>query len=80
MLDDFTYVLTKRDKKSITDFLFNSHQPYSIIIKTSDEEIMKKCDRVLFMHEGKIIADGSFDKISATEEFKLISDELTELN
>jgi len=41
---------------------------------------MKKCDRVLFMHEGKIIADGSFDKISATEEFKLISDELTELN
>lgn len=80
LLDDFTYVLTKRDKKSITDFLFNSHQPYSIIIKTSDEEIMKKCDRVLFMHEGKIIADGSFDKISATEEFKLISDELTELN
>ena len=80
LLDDFTYVLTRRDKNHITDFLFNSNQPNSIIIKTSDEEIMKKCDRVLFMHEGKIIADGSFDKIAATEEFKLISDELTELN
>jgi ABC-type bacteriocin/lantibiotic exporter with double-glycine peptidase domain len=76
LLDDFTYVLTRRDKNHITDFLFNSNQQNSIIIKTSDEEIMKKCDRVLFMHEGKIIADGSFDKIAATEEFKLISDEL----
>lgn len=80
LLDDFTYVLTRRDKNHITDFLFNSNQQNSIIIKTSDEEIMKKCDRVLFMHEGKIIADGSFDKIAATEEFKLISDELYELN
>lgn len=80
LLDDFTYVLTKRDKNHITDFLFSSNQSNSIIIKTSDEEIMKKCDRVLFMHEGKIIADGSFDKIATTKEFKLISDELSELN
>ncbi|MFN8236853.1 MAG: ABC transporter ATP-binding protein [Chitinophagales bacterium] len=80
LLDDFNYLLTMRDKNLITNFLFNNQQEYSIIIKTSDEDIMKKCDRILFMHEGRIIADGNFDTIAATHEYKLISDELYELN
>jgi ABC-type multidrug transport system ATPase subunit len=41
---------------------------------------MKKCDRVIFMHEGKIIADGPFQEISQTNEYKVISDDLYELN
>lgn len=80
LLDDFTYLLTKRDKNLITNYLFTTQQPYSIIIKTSDEEIMKKCDRVLFMHEGKIIADGSFEQIASSNEYKIISDEFYEMN
>lgn len=80
LLDDFTYLLTKRDKNLIADFLLNSNQPYSVVIKTSDEDIMKKCDRVLFMHEGRIVADGSFNEIVSSSEYKLISDELYELN
>lgn len=80
LLDDFTYLLTKRDKNLITNYLFTTQQPYSIIIKTSDEEIMKKCDRVLFMHEGKIIADGSFEQIASSHEYKIISDEFYEMN
>ncbi len=80
LLDDFTYLLTKRDKNIIINYLFNTQQPYSIFIKTSDEEIMKKCDRVLFMHEGRIIADGSFEQIASSNEYKIISDEFYEMN
>jgi len=80
LLDDFTYLLTIRDKNKISGLLFNQQQDYSIIIKTSDEEIMKKCDRVLFMHEGRIVADGTFEEIASTHEYKIISDELYELN
>lgn len=80
MLDDFTYLLTKRDKNTIIDFLFNSNQQYSIFIKTSDEEIMKRCDRILLMHEGKIVADGNFQDITSSNEYKLISDDLYELH
>jgi ATP-binding cassette subfamily B protein len=80
LLDDFTYLLTKRDKNTIIDFLFNSNQQYSIFIKTSDEEIMKRCDRILLMHEGKIVADGPFQEITSSNEYKLISDDLYELH
>ena len=80
LLDDFTYLLTKRDKNTIIDFLFNSNQQYSIFIKTSDEEIMKRCDRILLMHEGKIVADGHFQEITSSNEYKLISDDLYELH
>ena len=80
LLDDFTYLLTKRDKNLISDYLLTSNKEYSLLIKTSDEEIMKKCDRVIFMHEGKIIADGPFQEISQTNEYKVISDDLYELN
>ncbi|HOY41476.1 MAG TPA: ATP-binding cassette domain-containing protein [Chitinophagales bacterium] len=80
LLDDFTYLLTKRDKNTIIDFLFNSNQQYSIFIKTSDEEIMKRCDRILLMHEGKIVADGNFQDITSSNEYKLISDDLYELH
>ena len=80
LLDDFTYLLTKRDKNTIIDFLFNSNQQYSIFIKTSDEEIMKRCDRILLMHEGKIVADGLFQEITSSNEYKLISDDLYELH
>jgi ATP-binding cassette subfamily B protein len=80
LLDDFTYLLTKRDKNLISDYLLTSNKEYSLLIKTSDEEIMKKCDRVIFMHEGKIIADGPFQEISHTNEYKVISDDLYELN
>ena len=80
LLDDFTYLLTKRDKNTIIDYLFNSNQQYSIFIKTSDEEIMKRCDRILLMHEGKIVADGNFQDITSSNEYKLISDDLYELH
>lgn len=80
LLDDFTYLLTKRDNNTIIDFLFNSNQQYSIFIKTSDEEIMKRCDRILLMHEGKIVADGPFQEITSSNEYKLISDDLYELH
>lgn len=80
LLDDFTYLLTRRDKNRIIDFLFSKDPSYSVVIKTSDEEIMKRCDRVLFMHEGRILADGTFQEISSTREYKLISDDLYELH
>ncbi len=80
LLDDFTYLLTRRDKNRIIDFLFSKDSSYSVVIKTSDEEIMKRCDRVLFMHEGRILADGTFQEISSTREYKLISDDLYELH
>lgn len=79
LLDDFTYLLTKRDKNSIINFIFEKND-FSLIIKTSDEEIMKICDRVIVLNEGKIIADGPFSQIEKTDEYKIISDELYELN
>lgn len=80
LLDDFTYVLTKRDKNLILNYLFNDQQPFSVIIKTTDEEIMKRCNKVLFMHEGKIIANDTFEQVASCSEYKVISDEFSEMN
>ncbi len=80
LIDDFTYMLTKRDKTLILNYLFNTQKDYSVVIKTSDEEVMKKCDKVLFMHEGKIIAEGPFSVISKLKEYQLISEDLYELH
>ena len=41
---------------------------------------MKRCDRILLMHEGKIVADGNFQDITSSNEYKLISDDLYELH
>jgi ATP-binding cassette subfamily B protein len=79
LLDDFRHILTKRESTIITNYLLDRKHPYTLIFRTSDEEVMKQCDRVLFMHEGRIIDSGSFDDISGTKEYKDISDQLDEL-
>lgn len=76
LLDDFRHILIQSDSAKITDYLLDKTQPFSLIIRTSDEEIMKRCDRVLFMHEGKIVADGTFEKISSMGIYQSMSKQL----
>jgi ATP-binding cassette, subfamily B, bacterial len=80
LLDDFRHILIQKDSTIITDYLLNDSQPFSLIIRTSDEEIMKRCDRVFFMHEGKLVADGTFEKISSMGIYQSMSKQLDNTN
>ena len=79
LLDDFTYLLNKKDKKLLLNYLFNEKTTYTLMIKTSNEDIMRLCDRIIFMHEGRILADGSFDEISKTTEYQQLCDDLADI-
>jgi ABC-type polysaccharide/polyol phosphate transport system ATPase subunit len=55
------------NKWTLQQYLTDSSRPYSLIIRTSDDEaLMQQCDKVILMHEGKIAAIGPYSKVKDT--------------
>lgn len=63
VLKDFFRHLSKNDKFSIIDLLINKEKGFSLISVSNDPTVMAACDRVIYMRDGKIIADGKYEEI-----------------
>jgi len=73
ILEDFLFGLEKDQKVSMLKQLLNPQYPWTIIIVSNDEEIMKLCDRTIIMKEGTIAWEGPYKNISEYSSFnKLI--------
>jgi ABC-type bacteriocin/lantibiotic exporter with double-glycine peptidase domain len=49
--------------KQIQDYLLNNCEHCTVLVATSDEEFIAKCDKVLFMRDGQLVQAGSWDEI-----------------
>ncbi len=64
--------LEHADRLKIADLLTNKNQSWTLVAVTDDAELASRCDRIIVMQEGAIIAEGTFDSIKKTPHFNHI--------
>jgi ABC-type bacteriocin/lantibiotic exporter with double-glycine peptidase domain len=67
LLDNFMPRLERREKQLIVDYLTSEKKHWTLIGISNNPAFAKKCDRVIVLQDGEIIADGPFDKIKSNK-------------
>jgi ABC-type bacteriocin/lantibiotic exporter with double-glycine peptidase domain len=65
LLDNFMPRLERREKQLIVDYLTDVKKHWTLISISNNPAFAKKCDRVIVLQNGEIIAIGPFDKIKS---------------
>lgn len=63
MIDDTLQNLQRQERLRIIDLLTNKKNHWSLIMLSNDPNVMKACDKVLVLDEGKVLVTGNFDEI-----------------
>ena len=61
--------LEPKERNSIMDYLIDNKNPWTLIVISNQAEIAAKCDRVLIMDKGALIADSPFHKLKERDMF-----------
>lgn len=69
LLDEITAALDEISQERIIHTLTHKYQTVSIIFVTHRLAVIKKMERILVMHSGRIIQDGAFDLLLQTPGF-----------
>lgn len=67
LLSDNLEALSAGDKNQILDYLFARPQAFSVLAATNDAEIASRCDKVIILQEGEIIAQDTYENLIQTE-------------
>ncbi len=62
IIDDFFYNMSKKENVVLLNNLFEN-KSWSIIIISSQPSIMKLCDRICVLNNGKVIENGSYNEL-----------------
>jgi ABC-type bacteriocin/lantibiotic exporter with double-glycine peptidase domain len=55
--------LDDANRKQIHDYLLNQSDHCTVIVATSDEDFISKCDKVFYMKDGQLAQSGTWDEI-----------------
>jgi len=72
VFNDFFNHLEKEEKGRLIDSVCSVGSPQSLLAFSTDEDLMKKCDRILILSNGAIIAEGNFAEIKSHPVMKRI--------
>ncbi|MFN7116513.1 MAG: peptidase domain-containing ABC transporter [Saprospiraceae bacterium] len=61
--------LEPHERLQIADFLVAPENSWTVIIVSDDAAIAAKCDRVMIMKDGKIVEEGSYERIRESPHF-----------
>lgn len=61
ILDDLLAQIEHRHRYKIVDFLVDRIHPWTLVLISNDYHIARKCDRIIALENGKIIADSTVD-------------------
>jgi ABC-type bacteriocin/lantibiotic exporter with double-glycine peptidase domain len=64
IIDEMVLTLDTHDRAKIINYMLDKARKWNTIIITNNIDMMKKCDKVVLMDEGKVNAVGSFDQIA----------------
>jgi ABC-type bacteriocin/lantibiotic exporter with double-glycine peptidase domain len=68
ILNDFFSNFSKHERIGLIHMVTKSSHPWTLIAVSNDPVVMASCDRVLYLEDGHIIADGPYEKIMKMEE------------
>jgi ABC-type bacteriocin/lantibiotic exporter with double-glycine peptidase domain len=63
VVEDFFEQLEFKDTAFIANFLTRKDQPWTLITVSNDSVLASKCDRLLFLQDGEIVADGTWGSL-----------------
>ena len=64
--------LEQIDRLKIASLLTDKNQSWTLIAVTDDAELASRCDRIIVMKDGEIIAEGTFEEIKKTVHFNRV--------
>jgi ABC-type bacteriocin/lantibiotic exporter with double-glycine peptidase domain len=71
-LEEFLNFLQPNEQERMADLLTARTQPWTLLAVSNDPIIAARCERILLMKDGKVIAQGSYDELRELEDFKNI--------
>jgi ABC-type bacteriocin/lantibiotic exporter with double-glycine peptidase domain len=60
----------KDDRERVISGLMQPGMPWTLIVVSNDAQFLEKCDRVLIVHEGQVIAEGKFNELTSHPELR----------
>jgi ABC-type bacteriocin/lantibiotic exporter with double-glycine peptidase domain len=77
ILNDFFQHFSKREKMKIISFLQAKEHSWTLLIISNDPLVMAACDRIAVMHQGWIVAHGSYQEMMQHPAFQdVVSDNM----
>jgi ABC-type bacteriocin/lantibiotic exporter with double-glycine peptidase domain len=65
IIDDFFYNMNQKENSLLLDYIFEN-KDWALIMVTSQDSIMKRCNKICIMNNGKIIETGTYNNLMAT--------------
>jgi ATP-binding cassette, subfamily B, bacterial len=72
LLADCWNGLEKIEQENIVNNLTSKHAPFTLVVVSNDENFARKCDKIILLDDGKLIAFGDFETVSKMKEYKKI--------
>jgi ABC-type transport system involved in cytochrome bd biosynthesis fused ATPase/permease subunit len=71
-MEDCWSGLERVEQDFLVKNLTSKDNNYTLIAISNDENFAKRCDKILLLDEGKIVAFGDYPTVSATQEYETI--------
>lgn len=71
-IEDVMDVLEPHDRHNIIDRLTDKSMPYSLAIVSDDAYLASRCDKIIILDKGEIVAEGTFEQIKDATHFDKI--------
>lgn len=65
IIDDFFYNMNQKENSLLLDYIFENKE-WALIMVTSQDSIMKRCDKICIMNNGNIVETGSYNELLAS--------------
>ncbi len=69
IVDDIIPTVAPETKMAVYQYLLAPEKPYTAIIVSMDPKVMRLCDKVIFLEQGRLVGIGSYDEIVQNERF-----------
>lgn len=68
-IEGFSNYIQKEDQEKILDFITSKNAPWTLAIVTNNPNYAARCDRIIIMDKGSIIASGTPDEMAQNPHF-----------
>lgn len=71
-LEEFLNRLQPKERERMTDMLTDRSQPWTLLAVSNDPLLAARCERIILMDSGQIIAQGTYEELRENEHFDRI--------
>ena len=70
LVEDCWSSLETEEQATLINYLTQNNSNCTLVAVTNDEAFARQCDRIILLHQGTIIKQGSFAEVQNSSEYK----------